>query len=79
MILIWCDINNYFHHCMIYAPINSDLNAQFNVMCCTVVCCGLLCRAVVCCAVLYTQTHMEAARLLQFTEEEFVKTLDWAA
>lgn len=24
------------------------------------------------------QTHMEAARLLQFTEEEFVKTLDWA-
>lgn len=25
------------------------------------------------------KTHMEAARLLQFTEEEFVKTLDWAA
>lgn len=24
------------------------------------------------------KTHMEAARLLQFTEEEFVKTLDWA-
>ena len=24
------------------------------------------------------KVHMEAARLLQFTEEEFIKTLDWA-
>jgi hypothetical protein len=24
------------------------------------------------------KVHVEAARMLQFTEEEFIKTLDWA-
>ena len=26
-----------------------------------------------------TQIHLEAARLLSFTEEEFMKTLDWTS